>query len=120
MWSTRVLSDDDITALRCIRSVVADSNHPDKANLIGVLDGVISPSQESTAAVRFTQVFYPGHEPAIGPRDRLAIRLVRTLGSGGESIVTDHNVRDSFARPGRCRVVAYTTTVVVEPTGDGE
>lgn len=115
MWSTRVLSDDNMTALLRIRSVVADSNHPDKASLIANLDSLIKPPAESPVAVRFTQVFYPGHEVSVGPKDGLAIRLVRLHRAGGEDVVTHHGIHDQLAMKTRHKILAYTTTVVTEP-----
>lgn len=79
MYYTRVLTDDDFTALRAIRAVVADSNHPGKATLISALDGVVTPDPESPAAIRFTNTFYPGHEVSVGAGEGLVLRLVQLL-----------------------------------------
>lgn len=113
-YYTCVLDDSGIDALRSIRSVVADSNHPNKATLIARLDGLLDPRVAFTApqAYRTSWAANPGHEIQVESDEQIALRIVRTSPSG-ESPVS-HRVLDSPIPAGiRHKILGYSITAVV-------
>lgn len=115
-YSTRVLGDQELEALRIARSVLADSNHPGKAAAIASLDRVIAPPPESPQAYRLTCTYNPGHEIDVAAEDGIAFQIVRS-GSNGEAMVS-HRLLERPLPPGiPHKVIGYSTTVIVSKDG---
>lgn len=111
-----VSDDDDVVALQTIRSVLADSNHPDKAALIARLDGIIAPSHKTVQAYRTTWAANPGHAIPVNGDEQIALRLVR-IGKDGESTITHQMLECPVPRGIYHEVLAYSTTAVIR-SGD--